>query len=47
MISAYSRLNKKLLIGFDDSQFANATDKIRKWIEIKNCSEDGSASSMV
>lgn len=36
MILAYGRLNKKLLIGFDDSQVANAVDKIRKWVEITN-----------
>lgn len=36
MTLAYGRLNKKLMIGFDDSHVASAVDKIRKWIEITN-----------
>ena len=39
MVLAYSRLNKKMVIGFDDTQVANAVDKIRKWIEVT--SNDG------
>ena len=34
MVSAYSRPSKKMLIGFDDSEIANAIDKIRKWLEV-------------
>ena len=34
MISAYSRLCRKTIIGFDDSEVASAIDKIRKWLEV-------------
>jgi hypothetical protein len=36
MVLAYGRLNKKMVIGFDDSKVGNAVDKIRKWIELTN-----------
>jgi hypothetical protein len=36
MVLAYGRLNKKMVIGFDDSKVGNAVDKIRKWIEVTN-----------
>ena len=34
MISAYSRLCRKMMIGFDDSEIASSIDKIRKWLEV-------------
>ncbi|MEW6603274.1 MAG: hypothetical protein AB1351_01130 [Thermoproteota archaeon] len=34
MTYTYSRLRKKMLIGFDDTEIANAVDKIRKWLEV-------------
>ena len=35
MVSAYCRLYKKQQLGFDDTEIANAVDKIRKWLEVK------------
>lgn len=34
MVSAYGRLTKKMMIGFDDTEIASAIDKIRKWLEV-------------
>jgi hypothetical protein len=34
MISTYSRLCRKMMLGFDDGEIAGAIDKIRKWLEV-------------
>ena len=34
MVSAYGRLYKKMQLGFDDTEIANAVDKIKKWLEV-------------
>src|SRR5688572_22369310 len=46
MVLAYGRLNKRMVIGFDDTQVANAVDKIRKWVEITSNNGRNSAATV-
>jgi hypothetical protein len=34
MVSTYSRLCRKMMLGFDDGEITSAIDKIRKWLEV-------------
>ncbi|MCI0562188.1 MAG: hypothetical protein MN733_27195 [Nitrososphaera sp.] len=39
MVTAFDNLNRKLVIGFDDTKIADPVLKIRKWLEINGSRE--------